>query len=149
MNKDKRLEDILSFIMPTIIIIGMALYFFDIRNRAGEYDGVLISNIFYLAVVSYVLIIIEEYIKYKKKADREKIFSRNQIYLIIITILFIPLLKLVGFILCVFIYSLAAQTKLGVSKWSTRLFVSLLLSIGLWFIFSILFNVKLPVGIFN
>ena len=147
MQKEKRLEDILSIIIPTVILIVMALYFLDVRNRAGRYDGVLISGIFYLLVVTYILIIIEEYIKYSKRADRDKIFTKNQIFLVIAMILFIPLQKIMGFILSVFIFTLTVQTKIGIKKWSTRLFLSLLLSLGLWFIFSVMLNVKLPSGI--
>jgi len=149
MIKKNRLENVLAFIIPSVIIIVMAIYFLNVRNRARGYEDVLIISIFYLSIVAYALIIIEEYTKYLKNLNREQLFTKNQAFLVIATILFIPLQMILGFVLSSFIYALAVQTKLGVKKWTTKLFVALILSVGLWFIFNGLLKSRLPLGIFK
>lgn len=150
MEEKRRRINLIGIAVPTIIMIIMLLYFLDVRSRAGEYDGLLISVLFYLSIIVYILIMIEEIKKIKTaKTKKEPLFTFNQLFIAACIILYIPVQLLLGFIVSTFLFTLIVQMRLGVKEWRTRIFVSSLMGIGLWFCFSILLKVKLPLGIFG
>lgn len=150
MEDTRKRRSVMGMVLPTVIMIAMLGYFIEIRYNAGEYDGVLVSILFYLSLVTYVLIMVEEYKKFSKaQTKKEPLFVPKQLFLALGIILYIPLQMLLGFIVSTFLFTLVIQIKLGVKKWSTRIFVSLLMAIGLWLGFEVALNLKLPLGIFG
>lgn len=151
MEEKKIRINLIAVFVPTLIMLVMFLYYLDVRSRAGQYDGVLISALFYMSIIVYALIIFEEFKKSQSSEQKKKepMFSPKQAFVTLAIILFIPIQMLLGFVVSTFLFTLVVQIKLGVKKWSTRILVSSLMGIGLWFCFSVLLNVKLPLGVFK
>lgn len=134
------------------VILGIAtiLYFLSIPPKSAYYPRMISAAIIVLGVV-----IAFNAIKNRKpvppkadKSETEKRISYGSVGLIAVyLIIYYFAFQYIGYTIPTFLMIMAASVTLGYRKWKVLLPTAILVSIGLYLAFTLLFNVRFP-GVF-
>lgn len=71
---------------------------------------------------------------------------RGALAVIVLCVFFVAAFKTLGYVLCSFIISIIIMYIIGKRKWSQMILVSVLVPLGMWFIFYKVLTVNIPMG---
>lgn len=142
-------------IVPSICILIGVVYLMMTLNlsdaRLGDADAPkyfpMIVAIFFI-VISIVYFIKEYLAHYDVSEDIKKLFKKDTLILIIATIVLSLIYTLIferlGYLISTILFLGALLFLINKNKWLTNILVSVLFSVGTWYVFSQLLAVSLP-----
>ncbi|BDH62855.1 hypothetical protein MTP04_29850 [Lysinibacillus sp. PLM2] len=146
---------IARLIVPSIcILIGVVYLLMTISlpdARLGDADAPkyfpMMVAIFFI-VMSIVYFIKEYLAHYDVSEDIKKVFKKDTLILIIATLVFSLIYTLIferlGYLISTILFLGALLFLINKNKWITNILVSVLFSIGTWYVFTQLLAVSLP-----
>ena len=137
---------IFLFVFSAILSIGAIRLGIGKINDFGPGFFPLLAGLF-IAVFSVIIIVSSLKGFADRKTEHGALVTGKSAMIVVVLLLFGLFVEKAGFFLCTFFASLLTLRINGIKKWSYLLFVPVLICVGIFLIFNLLLEVRLPFGI--
>jgi len=140
-----KLENIISCLFIYIVSI-----FFFLSSSNFSYDSAVFPKVIALILtVLNTILLFQTFIKrekVKQKEERERILPKKTIFTIILTIAYVLLINIGGFILLTPIYIFIISSELGYRNKTISIIVALATTFTIYLVFKVVLGVPVPNG---
>lgn len=140
-----KLENIISCLFIYIISI---FFFFSSSNFSSD-SAAFPKAIALILIVLNTILLVQTFVKrekVKQKKERERILPIRTIFTAILTIAYILLVNIVGFILLTPIYIFIISSELGYRNKAISIIVALATTFTIYLVFKVVLGVPVPNG---
>lgn len=140
-------SDLEEWLVPLVIAVGTAVFFFDVRD-AEQIDLVFIEPlvVFIVILLAIALFNIVRNSSRKSADDVDKKPSRSSVLFIGLMLLLLIGLGWIGFFVSLFLFQVAGMWMLGVREKVSLLAVPLGVLVGIYLVFMQLLGLHFPVS---
>lgn len=131
-----------------IFLFAVSIFFFlgakGMEGDSGLFPKILSGLIFVLTCVELGVVLTNRTKESKKKEDRS---LRKLLFIIVLSILYVVLIKPLGFVVSTFLFLTGSMILLEVKNKKIAVLVPIITVALIYFVFKILLKVQIPVGI--
>jgi putative tricarboxylic transport membrane protein len=145
MSRYDRGIGIFLFVVSVLFSIGAIRLGIGKINNFGPGFFPLLAGLF-IAVCSLIIILSSLKGGRDRKDQGNSLLTGKSALIVAVLLLFGLFVEKAGFFLCTFVASLLTLRINGTRKWSYLVFVPVLICIGIFLVFNVLLEVRLPLG---
>lgn len=131
-----------------IFLFAVSIFFFlgakGMKGDSGLFPKILSGLIFVLTCVELGVVLTNRTKESKKKEERS---LRKLLFIIVLSILYVVLIKPLGFVVSTFLFLTGSMILLEVKNKKIAVLVPIITVALIYFVFKILLKVQIPVGI--
>lgn len=131
-----------------IFLFAVSIFFFlgakGMEGDSGLFPKILSGLIFVLTCVELGVVLTNRTKESKKKEERS---LRKLLFIIVLSILYVVLIKPLGFVVSTFLFLTGSMILLEVKNKKIAVLVPIITVALIYFVFKILLKVQIPVGI--
>lgn len=134
--------------IPTVVLLWSIMYVVETSSNSNR-DVLLIRPLAILIAITYLIIFFKEYIhsKIRDSSENMPFISTKEIKILLLMIIYIFVIKYLGFVLTSFLSMLAMLYILDVRKIRHLLIFSSVSTVILYIAFKVILMVPLPSGL--
>lgn len=137
-------------LLSIVFLYLLSGYFFfkasEFRGDAGLFPRLLSGTVAFLNTIHLVTVLTRNVEKKKSKEDRE---LRKLLIIIFLSILYILLIKPLGFVISSLVFLLSTVYLLDVKKKKMGVIIAIITIALIYIAFALILKVKVPMGIFR
>lgn len=137
-------------IASIIFLFAVSILFFlganGMKGDSGLFPKILSGIIFVLTCIESISVMTNKTKESKKKEERS---PKKLIYIIALSVLYVVLIKPLGFSLSTFLFLAGSMILLEVKNKKLAVLTPILTVVIIYFVFKVLLKVQIPVGIFG
>ena len=130
-----------------IFLFAVSIFFFlgakGMEGDSGLFPKILSGLIFVLTFVELGVVLTNRTKESKKKEERS---LRKLLFIIVLSILYVVLIKPLGFVVSTFLFLTGSMILLEVKNKKIAVLVPIITVVLIYFVFKILLKVQIPVG---